>query len=748
MPDQPLILTLALPTPLYRHFEYLAPEDLTPEQIKVLKPGIRLEVPFGKQTLVGILLATGNTASYPIHKLKPANKVLDNEPLITGDILALCQFAADYYQHPLGDVMISALPQKLRTGNGSLPKTTYWQLTTEGKGLNATNFKRSPKQQAAWQALLGQSPISEAALIALNIDKAALKQLGKKNLASCFEKTTSAQNPLPTASAQKIAIPVLKEQPRILNTEQKAAFDAVRFNIFGCYLLEGITGSGKTEVYLHLIDRALQAGKQALVLVPEIGLTPQTVARFAARFNVTITQLHSSVAKGARLENWHAAQTGQARIIIGTRLAVFAPAPNLGIIIVDEEHDNSFKQQEGFRYNARDLAILRAKHNNIPLLMGSATPSLESLNNALNHRYQHLSITQRAGLASAPRIERIDMRKQTQHFGLAQASLDAIGATLARGEQALVFINRRGFAPSYLCQSCGWSAACKFCDARMTLHNQPRKLHCHHCGNQSHTPSQCPSCFNPALVALGQGTERAEEVLQASFAQYDVMRVDQDSMQRKNAMADLTQQLNKGKPCLLVGTQMLAKGHHFPNVTLVVIVDTDQGLMSGDFRGIERMGQLIVQVAGRAGRAEKPGTVLIQSYRPEHPMLEKLVIEGYHSFALELLKERQQSQMPPFSFIAVLRAEAKKPECARELLTQAAKIARDIMPPSEACGYLGPIPAFMERRNDRFRFQLQMRFSHRQARASLLTPLIQKIDELALSKRVRWSIDVDPQDMG
>ena len=541
---------------------------------------------------------------------------------------------------------------------------------------------------------------------------------------------------------------VLKQKPRTLNCEQKTALEAMRFGTYGCYLLEGITGSGKTEVYLHAIAQVLQAGQQALVLVPEIGLTPQTVARFAARFNVTITQLHSSVAKGARLENWHAAQTGQARIIIGTRLAVFAPTPNLGIIIVDEEHDNSFKQQEGFRYNARDLAILRAKHNNIPLLMGSATPSLESLSNALSQRYHHLSITQRAGNAKAPSIERIDMRKQTQHFGMAQASLDAIGATLARGEQALVFINRRGFAPSYLCQSCGWCAACKFCDARMTLHNQPRKLHCHHCGNQSLTPNACPSCFNPDLVALGQGTERAEEVLQASFGQYDVVRVDQDSMQRKHAMANLTEQLDQGEPCLLVGTQMLAKGHHFPHVTLVVIVDTDQGLMSGDFRGIERMGQLIIQVAGRAGRAEKPGKVLIQSYRPEHPMLEKLVTEGYHHFALALLEERQQSQMPPFSFLAILRAEAKKPESARELLTQAAKIARTSMPPSEICHYLGPIPAFMERRNDRFRFQLQMRFNHRQARASLLAPLIQQIGQLPLSKRVRWSIDVDPQDMG
>lgn len=742
IPDQPLVLTLALPTPLYRHFEYLAPANLSIDGRKALRPGVRLEVPFGKQTLVGILLSISNHSTYPIHKLKPANKVLDNAPIITGDVLALCQFAADYYQHPLGEVMMSALPQKLRASDGILPQTTYWQLTTKGKGLNASNFKRSPKQQSAWQALLAQSPITEPALGALNIDKPALRQLHKKDLAESFQQTNPAAANTPSTHA------ILKEPPRTLNTEQQAAFNALTFDAFECNLLEGITGSGKTEVYLHAIEHVLQAGQQALVLVPEIGLTPQTVARFAARFAVPITQLHSSVAKGARLENWHAAQTGQARIIIGTRLAVFAPAPHLGIIIVDEEHDASFKQQEGLRYNARDLAIVRAKHNNIPLLMGSATPSLESLYNALNGRYQHLRITERAGSASAPTVQRIDMRKQTQHCGIAQASLDAIGATVERGEQALVFINRRGFAPSYICQSCGWSAACKFCDARMTLHSKPRKLHCHHCGNQSHTPSQCPSCYNPALTALGQGTERAEDMLQTSFSQHEVIRVDQDSMQRKNAMAELTTQLNEGKPCLLVGTQMLAKGHHFPNVTLVVIVDTDQGLMSGDFRGIERMGQLIVQVAGRAGREEKPGTVLIQSYRPEHPMLEQLVTEGYHNFAQSLLAQRKQSLMPPFSFMALLRAEAKHPDSARSLLTHAAQLARDIMPPSDNCSYLGPIPAFMERRNDRFRFQLQLQFSNRQARSQLLKALILEVDKLPLSKRVRWSIDVDPQDMG
>ena len=739
MTANPVVLTLALPTPLHRHFEYLAPVDLSPTEAAALKPGIRLEVPFGHQVLVGILIGLNTTSTYPIEKLKPALRALDTQPLIGGDLLELCLFTADYYHHPLGEVMMGALPQNLRNSQGTLPTQTPWQLSAHGKGLNATNFKRSPKQQNAWQQLLMQGPITEPSLIAQGIAKITLKQLAQKGLA---EETTQA---IPTGKSYTGA--VLKAEPQPLNAEQQTALAAIRFHQFGCYLLEGVTGSGKTEVYLHAIARVLQAGKQALVLVPEIGLTPQTVARFAARFAVPVTQLHSSIAKGVRLDNWHAAFTGQARIIIGTRLAVFAPTPELGIIIVDEEHDLSFKQQEGLRYCARDLAIVRAKHNNIPLLLGSATPSLESLHNALNQRYHHLRITQRAGHAQAPTLQTLDMRQQTTHAGLAQASLEAIGATLARGEQALVFINRRGFAPSLICQSCGWSAACTRCDARMTLHNQPRKLHCHHCGEQSYPPKQCPSCMGPALTALGQGTERAEEALQNAFGKYPVIRVDQDSMQRKNAMAELMTTLNQGEPCLLVGTQMLAKGHHFPNVTLVVIVDADQGLMSGDFRGIERMGQQIIQVAGRAGRDQKPGTVLIQSYRPDHPLLAQLINEDYHNFAKTLLTERQTSRMPPYSFMALIRAESKRAENAKALLTLAAHIAYSRFPPSQSCSYLGPIPAFMERRNDRFRYQLQIHCNNRQLRKQLLAQLITELNTHSLSQRVRWSVDVDPLDM-
>ncbi len=742
MAIQPFIFTVALPTPLYRHFEYLAPLGLDTGILEKIPHGVRVEVPFGQRTLVGFITGISHTAEYDASKLKPIARILDSEPLIKGDVLALCQFAAEYYQHPLGEVITAALPQVLRAADGVLPTTKTWQLTTEGKGLNAENFKRSPKQQAAWQALIDHHTLAHSTLGTYRVSHDALKALTKKNLAE------SVMLPSAPRDDSQHDQQVLKETPLELNTQQKVALKAVQHNTFGCYLLEGTTGSGKTEVYLHAIAQALQAGKQALILVPEIGLTPQTVSRFIARFAVPVVELHSSIAKGARLENWHAAFTGEARIIIGTRLSVFAPAPNLGIMIVDEEHDLSFKQQDGLRYNARDLAIMRAKYNNIPLILGSATPSIESLHNALNQRFHYMRITERAGSAKPPSIQLLDMRRENVHAGIGQTSLDAISATLARGEQALVFINRRGFAPALLCQSCGWSAACARCDTRMTLHNQPRKLHCHHCGSQHYPPKHCPSCLNPELTPLGQGTERAEEVLQQSFANYPVHRVDQDSMQRKNAMKELNAKLETGEPCLLVGTQMLAKGHHFPSVTLVIIVDADQGLLSGDFRGIERMGQQIVQVAGRAGRANKPGTVLIQSYRPDHPALNQLIHEGYSAFAKTLLEERQHTHMPPIQFMALIRAESKRADNAKQLLQIAMNTLCTLLPPSPTAQYIGPIPAFMEKRNDRYRYQLQLKFAHRAERGHIVAQLREQLNTDPLSKRVRWSIDIDPMDMG
>ncbi len=735
----PIILIVALPTPLRRLFEYL-PE---PGDTRQWQPGIRVEVPFGSQTLVGVLVDTADTPTYPLAKLRPIHAVLDQTPILPLDLIALCRWAADYYQHPPGEVFHAALPTQLRKAD-TAPKTIlYWTHTTKGKGLPEAALKRSPKQQQIHQWLLQHRRLSDAQLKHLGASRQALKALEEKELI-CG--TLDAPNTQP--SNPPAADSILAETPQQLNAEQQAALERIRYHRYQTYLLEGITGSGKTEVYLHAIARTLQAGKQVLMLVPEIGLAPQTLSRFRARFQVPIVQLHSHIAEATRADNWRAAACGEARVVIGTRLAIFTPMPELGLIILDEEHDLSFKQQDGLRYSARDLAVMRAYRNAIPLILGTATPSLESLHNALHGRYEHLLLTKRAGDARPPAIEVVDMRKEERNSVLSARALECLRQTLDRGQQALVFINRRGFAPALLCQHCGWVANCTACSARMTLHSQPRHLHCHHCNLQRPVPHHCPSCQNPQLSALGQGTERCEALLQQQFPNIEVLRVDQDSMRRKTAMAELNTKLEQGAPCILVGTQMLAKGHHFPKVTLAVLLDIDQGLFSGDFRGPERMGQQLTQVAGRAGRGDLPGTVLLQTYQPDHPLLQLLLLEGYRAFAQTLLQERMFARLPPHWAMVVIRAESKRAENALQFLHEVLQAARELRPPSPDHAYLGPLPALMEKRNHRYRYQLQITNARRGDLQSFMRSLVSRIEELTLAQRVRWSLDVDPQDMG
>lgn len=736
----PQILSIALPTPLRRLFEYRLPVEHS--NTLPLPFGVRICVPFGKQTLVGILVSSANESTFPINKIRHAIEVLDQKPVVSKEIMDLCLWASNYYHHPIGEVLHTALPVQLRK-NIALPKqrqNMYWCHTTEGKGLPDGALKRSKRQQQLHTLLLSHKSLNNEQLKHHGISKSVVTVLQKKGLITLEAPPSHEFTSNPDTS-------ILGEMPQEPNDEQRTALHQIRYHHYNTYLLEGTTGSGKTEVYLHAITRALQAGQQALILVPEIGLTPQTLSRFQKRFNVNIVELHSNIAPGKRTQNWLAAATGDARIVIGTRLSIFTPMPKLGIIIIDEEHDLSFKQQDGFRYSARDIAIVRAHKLNIPLLMGSATPSLETFHNANNKRYQHLLLTQRAGNAQPPALSTVDMRVQTTKSGIAQCTLDAIGTTTSRQEQALIFINRRGFAPALLCQHCGWTANCKACDAKLTLHNQPRHLRCHHCNSQRPIPFKCPSCFHPNLNAVGQGTERCEELLQQEFPNIDVIRVDQDSMQRKNAMKDLNKRLANEKPCILVGTQMLAKGHHFPRVTLVVILDVDQGLFSGDFRGLERMGQQITQVSGRSGRGNTLGQVILQTYKPDHPMLQLLLNSGYKALAQQLLQERADTHLPPVSYMAILRAESKRIESAIDFLNLALSKAKQIYPPSPNHQYLGPIPALMERRNDRFRYQLQIKCSSRNDLQNLLKGLFLELEGNALTNRTRWSIDVDPQDM-
>lgn len=732
-----MILEVALPTPLRRRFDYLPPHGVDHEQ---LKPGQRVRVPFGSRELVGILLATKDQSEFALEKLKPVLGLLDDQAVLDSELLDLCCWAADYYQSSLGDALQTALPVLLRQGEAAQHKgEPVLRLTTEGKGLPEGALKRAPKQAALLAALQLKGQLNKTELAGLDIPRNIVRSLLEKGLALEEEEQSSS-----TPGVK----PILREQPLSLGAEQQLAFSQINTQSFQTYLLDGTTGSGKTEIYLQAIAQVLAEEKQALVLVPEIGLTPQTLQRFQRRFAVPVVALHSGLNDRERLDAWLQAREGTARIIIGTRSAIFTPLHAPGILIVDEEHDASFKQQDGFRYSARDLAVVRAQRLGIPLILGSATPSLETLHNAQQNRYVHLQLKTRAGTALPPDVQLLDIRNQPLHEGFAATSLAAIDTAIKANNQVLVFLNRRGYAPTLECHACGWMANCPHCDARMTLHHNPRHLHCHHCNHQRSIPHTCPECRSPQLFPLGQGTERSESALQQLFPQVPVIRVDRDSTRNKDGMQKLLTDVHDGKPCILVGTQMLAKGHHFANVTLVVIVDADAGLFSTDFRGPERMGQLLVQVSGRAGRAEKPGSVIIQSYHCEHPLLQTLVQQGYHALAQFILHERQITQMPPFRHLALIRAESAQAELAVEFLHRARGIAEQYILATPQLHYLGPLPAMMEKRGNRFRYQLQFNSAQRKLLQQLLTDVALQLEQEPLAKRVRWSIDVDPQEMG
>ncbi|MCK5640042.1 MAG: primosomal protein N', partial [Gammaproteobacteria bacterium] len=507
----------------------------------------------------------------------------------------------------------------------------------------------------------------------------------------------------------------------------------------------GVTGSGKTEVYLRIIEEVLASGRQALVLVPEIGLTPQLVQRFQQRFPVPIALLHSGLNDTERLNAWLMARDGSAPIVIGTRSAVFTPLCKPGVIIVDEEHDASYKQHDGFRYSARDLAVMRGHLVQVPVLLGSATPSMESLHNTRSVRYGLLELSKRAGAASQPSIRLLDIRSQPMDEGLSDNLLQVMRRHLQQNGQILLFLNRRGYAPVLMCHDCGWVGKCQRCDAHLTLYAGQRRMRCHHCASERPVFSECPECKSHELHPVGQGTERVEQALQRNFPDTEIARIDRDSTRRKGSMEAMLERIHEGKTRILVGTQMLAKGHHFPGVTLVAILDCDQGLFSVDFRASERMAQLITQVAGRAGRAEKSGEVLIQTHHPEHPLLQCLIQQGYQGFSKAILAERQAAELPPFSHMALLRAEAVAADAAMTFLCEARDLAQAI--DVSDVDILGPVPAPMERRAGRFRAQLLLQATQRQDLQNLLSPWIQQLEGLKAGRKVRWSLDVDPYEM-
>lgn len=726
------VLRLAIPSPLRTLFDYLPPQALSADDLSSLQPGQRLNVPFGRRELTGYLVSTAEQSEAAADSLRPAIALLDEESLLPGSLLSLCLWAADYYHHPPGEVISAAFPKRLREGKPHRRLAEPgWRLTTRGLGLPPGALARSPKQSRALALLQQAEAVSKQAMAENEVSSAILRALEEKGLA---QRCDIALPPRPAVCGANLQLN--DEQAQVLGDLQNAREG------FSCHLLEGVTGSGKTEIYLQLIADCLARGLQALVLIPEIGLTPQTLARFRKRFDAEIAVLHSGLTDAQRYRAWEAARDGSAHIVIGTRSAIFTPLARPGLIVVDEEHDSSFKQQDGFRYSARDVAVKRGQLEHCPVLLGSATPSLESLHNALQGRYGHHRLLQRAGNSQLPRVEALDVRQLPLQAGLSEPLLRSMAQTLGAGQQCLLFLNRRGFAPTLQCHDCGWIADCQHCDARLTLHRRRRRLRCHHCGASQTLPARCPNCRSEQLVTTGLGTEQTEYFLRQHFPEWPVYRVDSDSMQGRESMHTLVTQINRGEPCILLGTQMLTKGHHFPAVTLVAVIDMDAMLFSTDFRGDERSAQLLTQVSGRAGREDTQGKVILQSHHPEHPALLGMLAQSYHEQARAMLMQRQEQGLPPFGHLLMLRSDCQNAEYGEQFLQS----LRDAgVPPGTQL--IGPLPAPMQRRAGRFRSQLLVRADSRgkiQRAARLLVDLAQK---QKARQGLNWSIDVDPQEM-
>ncbi|MFZ4536592.1 primosomal protein N' [Propionivibrio sp.] len=664
------IARVALDVPLHRFFDYLVPEG---EQLSAADVGLRVRVPFGTKSRIGIVVDLPPSSDFPVAQLKSIEAVLRDLPALPADWFRLNEFCSAYYQAPLGQVMLSTLPAGLRR---------------------------------------------------IDPPKARTRQ-----------------------HTQKLPPP---HEPPELTAEQQVALATIADGGTGfrAYLLHGVTGSGKTEVYLRLVERALLAKQQVLLLVPEINLTPQLEARVAARFpGAGLVSLHSELTEAARSRNWRAALEGTARIVLGTRLAIFTPLPDLGLIVVDEEHDSSFKQQDGMRYSARDVAVFRARERGVPIVLGSATPSLESWANATDRRtparYTLLTLHERAvENARLPTVQRIDTRLEKLQDGLSGALLLAIEMRLLRGEQSLVFLNRRGYAPVLACTNCGWISHCTRCAANLVLHLADSRLRCHHCGFESRVPKACPSCGNQDILPFGRGTQRLEEVLALRFPQARILRVDRDSAKSRKQWEVLVEKIHGGEADILVGTQMLAKGHDFPKLTLVGALGADAALFASDWRAPERLFAQLMQVAGRAGRAELPGEVLIQTQFPDHPLFASLVRHDYPGFANEQLKEREQAGFPPYTYQAMLRAEA--PQIADSLAFLAAARAWPPLAAHAEVMLYDPVPMRLARRANLERAQLLIESPSRRALQAFLSEWGVALAAIKAPSRLRWHLEVDP----
>ncbi len=791
------VLRVALDVPLRRLFDYLRPGS-SGDALRVngvasgaeaeggpILPGTRVRVPFGRQRLIGLVMEVADRSELPSDRLKRALEVLDTAPILDAADLALLRWAADYYHQPIGQAVAVALPKGLRLGAPAAAVEPRWLATPEGlaaftrgeparapqqrrllrllteneRGLgppgarveNGEAFGTSDLRLGAAAATSPRAGLTAAGLTAAGLTAAELnaalpnwreaaRALARRGWALC--RTDAATRAAGAGPASAEPPPRARHPGLPLTPEQTQAVEQICGSLgrFTAWVLHGVTGSGKTEVYMRAIERVLQHGRRALVLVPEIGLTPQLVARFRDRFDAHLTVMHSGLSDGERLEAWRQAFSGQAYIVLGTRSAAFAPVPSLGLVIVDEEHDASFKQHEGgFLYSARDLAVVRAQRAGVPIVLGSATPALETLHNVATRRYDRLVLPNRAIQSVPPRVSLIDLRAHPLNAGLSTPAVQAIERHLRDEGQVLVFLNRRGYAPTLLCTACGWIAPCRDCDARLTVHRAAKRLRCHHCGADAALPERCPQC-GFLVKPVGQGTERIEETLAEVFPGAPMARLDRDVVRHRGDMESVVARIASGEARILVGTQMVTKGHDFPNMTLVVVLNADQGLFSTDFRAPERLAQTLIQVAGRAGRASRPGEVLIQTEYPDHPLLRNLLAEGYEGFARTALAERAQAAWPPFSRLAAVRDSAASAEAALTFLEDARRIAGK--PPGVKL--LGPVPAAMAKRAGRYHAQLLVESRERGALHQFLDAWVPTVEQLPSARRVHWALDVDP----
>lgn len=750
-----MLIQVALPVPFYSLYDYLIPETiLTAKGLPAI--GSRVLVPFGRgnRKLIGIVITHIDNSRFELSQLKAILDSIDDTPILDKNLLSLANWLSHYYHFPLGATLGVMLPTFINQGRSPNLPVNFWRILQKTPKNPLTTPKQ--KQQFALLELCGelhnevnrfnhQIEIAETQLLAEGVEKAFLQKFAEKGLVESFSQCITPAPP-PPFSLNQANLPLNLEQQNAVSQIHQAIEQAS----YKGFLLNGVTGSGKTEVYLQAMQPVLEKSKQVLILVPEIGLTPQTERRFSERFNTNVLMLHSALTDTVRLQGWQACRTGQAQIVIATRSAILYPFADLGLIVVDESHDSSYKQQDTLRYYTADVALYRGFVNKIPVLLGTATPSLESLHLVAQGKLTELKLTQRAGNAMPAPLRLIDARQQKWQHGLTQALINEIGKTLAKSEQVLVFINRRGYAPILLCDACGWQADCPRCDAHLTVHFTPMPLlKCHHCDWQNPIPKICPDCGSVNLDPVGMGTARMVEGLSVLFPDTPIIQIDRDTTKRKGSWEKLYQQIDNNPKAILVGTQMVAKGHHFPNVTLVAMPNADRGFLSADFRSPEHTAQLIVQVAGRAGRADKTGHVLIQTLQPENPALLTLVRHGYQTFAEQTLQDRRLLGLPPFSHACLVRVEGKSLANNQAFLQQAlALLPHRVTLTEMGVAVSGILEAPMAKKNSRFHSQVLMLSKNRTTLHGLLNSWWEQALNLPAAKYLRVTLDIDPSGWG